>query len=138
MVDLAGPDLERFPRFAEALSHGFTAELGPGDAIFIPALWWHGVEATGGLNVLINYWWQDAAPDLTSAFASMAHASMAVRELPPETREAWRAYFDHFVFQRAGDPAAHLPPDRRGILGPPTPELRTRIRQFLLRVLSSG
>jgi hypothetical protein len=138
MVDLSGPDLERFPRFAEALRHAFTAELEPGDAIFIPALWWHGVEATGGLNVLVNYWWQDAAPDLTSAFASMAHASTAIRELPSETREAWRSYFDYFVFQRDGDPAAHLPPGRRGILGPPTPELRTRIRQFLLRVLSGG
>ncbi|MFL6759669.1 cupin-like domain-containing protein [Sphingomonas sp.] len=138
MVDLARPDLERFPRFAEALSHAFTAELEPGDAIFIPALWWHGVEAPGGLNVLINYWWQDVAPDLTSAFASMAHASTAIRELPSETREAWRSYFDYFVFQRDGDPAAHLPLGRRGILGTPSPDLRRRIRQFLLRVLSSG
>lgn len=136
MVDLAAPDLTRFPKFAEALKHAFTAELEPGDAIFIPALWWHAIEATGPLNVLVNYWWQDAPADSTSAFAAMAHAILALRELPPETREAWRSYFDHFVFEQHGDPAAHLPHGRRGILEPPTPQLRSRMRQFLLRVLS--
>ena len=136
MVDLAAPDLARFPRFAEALRHAFTAELGPGDAVFIPDLWWHAIEADGPLNVLVNYWWQDAPADSTSAFAAMAHAILALRELPSETRDAWRSYFDHFVFERHGDPAAHLPQGRRGILEPPTPQLRSRMRQFLLRVLS--
>jgi hypothetical protein len=138
MVDLAAPDLERYPRFAEALRHAFVADLEPGDAIFIPALWWHGVQSTEPFNILVNYWWQDIEPDSTSAFVAMVHGILAFRELPEETREAWRAYFDHFVFQRDGDPAAHLPAGRRGILDEPTPQLRARIRQFLLRVLSSG
>ena len=138
MVDLAAPNLQKYPRFAEALRHAYIAELEPGDAIFVPALWWHGVESTEPFNVLVNYWWQDIAPDATSAFAAMAHGVLTLRELPRETREAWRAYFDHFVFQRDGDPAAHLPPGRRGILDVPTPQLRGRIRQFLIRILSSG
>ena len=138
MVDLAAPDLERFPRFAKALQHAFVADLEPGDAIFIPALWWHGVQSTEPFNILVNYWWQDVPPDSTSALAAMAHGILALRELPTETREAWRAYFDHFVFQREGDPAAHLPAGRRGILDAPTPPLRARIRQFLVRVLSNG
>jgi hypothetical protein len=138
MVDLAAPDFARFPRFEEALRSAFVAELAPGDAIFIPALWWHGVESTEPLNILVNYWWQDISPDSTSAFAAMVHGILALRELPVETRDAWRAYFDHFVFQRDGDPAAHLPKGRRGILDEPTAPLRGRIRQFLLRVLSSG
>jgi hypothetical protein len=138
MVDLAAPDLPRFPRFAEALRQAFVADLEPGDGIFIPALWWHGVQSTEPFNILVNYWWQDIPPDSTSALAAMAHGILAFRELPKETREAWRDYFDHFVFQREGDPAAHLPPGRRGILDAPTAQLRSRIRQFLLRVLSSG
>lgn len=138
MVDLAAPDLDRYPRFEEALRNAFVAELEPGDAIFIPALWWHGVESTAPFNILVNYWWQDVPPGSTSALAAMAHGILAFRELPPETREAWSAYFDHFVFQANGDPAAHLPLGRRGILDTPSPQLRSRIRQFLLRVLSSG
>lgn len=138
MVDLTAPDFERFPRFAEALRNAFVADLEPGDAIFIPALWWHGVRSTEPFNILVNYWWQDIAPDSTSALAAMAHGILAFCELPTETREAWRAFFDHFVFQREGDPAAHLPAGRRGILDAPTPQLRARIRQFLVRVLSNG
>ena len=37
-----------------------VADLEPGDAIYIPALWWHAVQATGELNVLVNYWWNEA------------------------------------------------------------------------------
>ena len=37
---------------------------------------------------------------------------------------------------RRFDPAAHLPPAQRGILAEPTPQLRQRIRDFLLRALS--
>ena len=36
MVDFAQPDYDAFPRFAEALKRAHVAELGPGDAIFIP------------------------------------------------------------------------------------------------------
>ena len=43
LVDFSAPDFERFPRFHAAVAHAFVAELGPGDAIFIPPLWWHHV-----------------------------------------------------------------------------------------------
>jgi hypothetical protein len=52
MVPLRNPDLERFPRFAEALAASQVAELTPGDAIFIPYGWWHHVEALEPFNVL--------------------------------------------------------------------------------------
>jgi hypothetical protein len=42
-VDPVSPDLERFPRFAAA--HPLTFDLGPGEALFVPAGWWHRVEA---------------------------------------------------------------------------------------------
>ena len=60
MVSLDEPDLERYPRFADALAAAEAAELEPGDALYIPYLWWHGVKSLEPFNVLVNYWWNDA------------------------------------------------------------------------------
>ncbi len=62
LVDFAQPDFERFPRFADALQNARVAELKPGDAIFIPSMWWHHVEALDDFNVLVNYWWRTDRP----------------------------------------------------------------------------
>jgi hypothetical protein len=136
MVPLRDPDFERYPRFREALAAARTAELEPGDAIYIPTLWWHNVEALDRFNILVNYWWRDAPPDAVSAFEAMVHAILAIGTLPEYQRAAWRAMFENYVFRPSGeDPAAHLPPAQRGILAESTPQLRQRIRQFLLRAL---
>jgi hypothetical protein len=42
-VDPKKPDLERFPAFAQA--HPIHLTIGPGQALFIPAGWWHHVES---------------------------------------------------------------------------------------------
>jgi hypothetical protein len=55
--------------------------------------------------------------------------------VPPERLETWRLWFDHYVFRKHGDPAEHLAPPHRGILGESTPSLRQRFRQFLIRSL---
>ena len=135
MVSLDAPDFERFPRFREALAAAQTAELGPGDAIYIPSPWWHCVEALSPFNVLVNYWWEQGAEDAGSPLEAMVHGIMAVGALPEGQRQAWRAFFDHYVFKTEGEPADHLDPRVRGILGSSTPQLRARIRQFLLRGL---
>src|SRR5579862_7888289 len=57
LVQLHAPDFDRFPRFRTALAAALSAELGPGDALFIPALWWHHVESLEPFNLLVNYWW---------------------------------------------------------------------------------
>jgi hypothetical protein len=135
MVDPDAPDLDRYPRFAEAMKHALVAELGPGDAIFMPALWWHNIQASGPFNVLVNYWSERAAG--TSPFVAMVHALMAVRDLPPDERRVWRDWFDHYVFgEEAAHVADHLPGPVRGVLGQAAPERTERIRQFLLRALS--
>lgn len=134
MVTLNDPDHTRYPRFAGALAAAQTALLAPGDAIYIPALWWHQVEALSAFNVLVNYWWADS-PDAAARFDAMIHAVLAISHLPPERRESWRAMFDHFVFRRSGDPAEHLKPDHRSVLGAPTPRLRQYIKQYLMRGL---
>lgn len=118
LVPLENPDFDRFPRFAEALESAVTCELEPGDAIFIPYYWWHHVVSLEPFNALINYWWNDAAPVVGSPFETLLHAIMTIRDMPPHQRSAWKAAFDHYVFQENGDPAAHIPPERRGVLGP--------------------
>jgi hypothetical protein len=57
MVHVTAPDLDRHPRFAEAMKVAQVAELSPGDAIFIPRNWFHHVEALERFNMLVNYWW---------------------------------------------------------------------------------
>lgn len=135
LVDVQQPDLDRFPLFAEALRSATVADLESGDAIYIPALWWHAVEATGRLNVLVNYWWQDTPPDAGSPLHALGHALLALSDLPEHKRLAWRTLFDHYVFKTNGEPAEHIPAKARGILGRSTPELRARIRQILVNKL---
>jgi hypothetical protein len=137
MVDLENPDFERFPKFREALKHALVADLEPGDAIYIPALWWHAVQATGELNVLVNYWWNEAPPDAGSPTHALGHGLLTISHLPEAKRRAWRVLFDHYVFRLNGDPAEHIPVAARGIIGRSTPELRRMIKQFLMRALSS-
>jgi hypothetical protein len=136
MVNFSKPDFEAFPRFREALKTARQADMAPGDAIFIPSLWWHQVQSVGPLNVLINYWWSDAPPDAGSPLHALAHGMLTISHLPREKREAWRALIDHYVFRANGDPAEHIPPAARGLLGESTPAQRAMIKQFLMRVLS--
>jgi len=136
MVDPLAPDLASYPRYAGAEALALTAELGPGDALFIPTLWWHHVQATEPINVLVNYWHNDVARG--GGFTALVHAMLAIRDLPPPQRKGWQSWFDHFVFgEAAPDAAEHLPPHGQGINGPPSPERDEMIRQFLLRVLAS-
>lgn len=135
LVDLANPDFERFPGFREALKQARVAELGPGDAIYIPALWWHGVESTGPFNLLVNYWWQDEPTDADSPLHAIAHGLLSVGHLSDRKRDRWRMLFDHYVFGANGDPAAHMPEQARGVLGKSTTDLRQFISRFLVQKL---
>jgi len=135
-VDFAAPEFAAYPRFGGALATARVAELEPGDAIFIPSLWWHHVEALSPFNVLVNYWWRDAAPHLGHPEAALFHALLAIRDLPPTEKARWRALFDHYVFSEGEEATAHLPPPARGILAPLTPETAGQIRARLLRSLS--
>src|SRR6185312_12368794 len=101
LVPLHAPDFERFPKFREALAAALTAELGAGDAIYIPPLWWHHVESLESFNVLVNYWWHSVPGTPVgsdSGFDTLLHAILNVRTLPPDARAAWRALFEHYVF----------------------------------------
>jgi hypothetical protein len=130
-VDLAAPDLARFPRFAEALSAAQEATLAPGDAIFIPTPWWHAVESLDPINVLVNYWWGGLNEGALSPNHSLLHAMLTIANLSPAQRDSWRHFFDYFVFKRSGDPAAHLPADLNDIATTLSDEQRRSVYQFL-------
>jgi hypothetical protein len=134
MVDPIQPDLVRFPRFADAMETAVTAMLEPGDAIYIPYHWWHGVESLNRFNFLVNYWWSDARTDLGRPYDVLMHAFFALKHLPPDQRAVWRTMFDHYVFEVNGDPAEHLPEHAKGVLGELTPELLTRMRATLKQI----
>ncbi len=136
MVDFETPDLAAHPRFVLAMAHALTVELEPGDAIFIPSMWWHHVEGLADFNILVNYWWRRTPAWLGQPQEALNHAILAIRDLPPEDKAIWRDLFDHYVFENDGGVTDHIPESARSILAPLTPETAGRLRAFLLRTLS--
>jgi hypothetical protein len=135
LVSFRNPDFKRHPRFKEALAAAQVAELEPGDAIYIPTLWWHHVESLEKYNVLVNYWWKgplDAATQSDSAFDCLVHSMLSLRHLAPEHRKAWGFIFEHYIFGARADLAEHIPEHKRGVLGEISPELAKQIKAFLV------
>lgn len=135
LVDVENPDFGRHPRFREALAAAERAELEPGDALYVPSLWWHAVSGLDELGAMVNFWWRDGPAPLLTPLNALYHAIMTMQALPERELAAWRSFFDHYVFRAAGDPASHLPEAGRGILGRRTPETVSRLRTMLLRAL---
>jgi len=136
LVDFDNPDFDQHPRYRDALAHAQVADLQPGDALFIPSLWYHHVDATASFNVLVNYWWRDTPRFLGQPQTAMTHAIMAIRDLPEAERAIWRDMFEHYVFSGGEDARAHVPEAGQGILGPIDAGTAQRLQQFLLRSLS--
>ena len=70
--------------------------------------------------MLVNYWWHDSDGDgalADSAFDALLHGILSIRALPPATRRAWAAFFEHYVFGDDRRGAGAYFPERRGILG---------------------
>ncbi len=128
----------RYPLFQQIENQALVAELLPGDALYLPKLWWHRVESTAPLNGLVNYWWDafSAGPD--SPYTTLLLSMIAIAERPAEERRAWKALFDHYVFRSNGHPLAHLPPEQHGLLGPLKPDNYGRIRARVMQLLRGG
>jgi hypothetical protein len=135
LVDFNNPDFEKFPRFREALEHAQVAELAAGDVLFIPSMWWHQVVAHDPFNILVNYWWRQSPAYMDTPVNALHHALLAVRDLPPAQREAWRQVFDHYVFSPDAATVEHIPATARGILGPHDETMARKIRAELLNSL---
>ena len=135
LVDIVDPDFERHPKFRDALAVAQVAELEPGDALYLPSLWWHHVESLEDFGAMINLWWRDGPEYLVTPLLTLFHALLTIRDLPPAERLQWRAFFDHYIFQTGDDPVEHLPPAARGVLGHMTGQVQAQIKAILLRSL---
>ncbi len=137
LVDFDAPDHARFPRFAEALRHARVVELAPGDALFIPSMWWHHMEGLESFNVLVNYWWRRSPAWMDTPMNALMLALMSIRDLPAHERAIWKDVFDHYVFaEDPADAAAHIPEAARRVLAP-LDETRARaLRALLLQRLN--
>jgi hypothetical protein len=131
MVPFVNPDPVRFPRYAQAQCHAQSAELDPGDAIYLPFAWWHHVESLAPFNVLVNYWWNDA-PQLGAPFNALLLAALSLRDLPADQRAVWQSLFDHWVFTDPETSMQHLTVAQRGLLGPPS----ARRTEEIVRILA--
>lgn len=134
LVAVSDPDLDTYPRYAEALAAAQGAELGPGDVIYIPYMWWHGVQALEPFNILVNYWWNDhEARSMVHPSTALALARLAFMDMPPEHLARWRGMFEHYIF---GDGAMeHVPPHARGVMGDLNEKQIVQVRRMLAHAL---
>ena len=130
-------DDAKYPRFAKIREQALRAELEPGDAIYIPKLWWHQIESTASFNGLINYWWDAFAGGPDAPYTGLLLSMITIAERPARERQAWKAFFDHYVFRSNGHPLEHLPAEQHGMLGA-LKENYARIRAIVMHRLRGG
>lgn len=135
MVDLNAPDLEKFPKFNEAIEAAVFADLAPGDAIYIPSMWWHNVESLSPVNGLVNFWWRDTPDYLGVPNNVLLHAMMSLRSLPERQRNAWKNLFDHYVFDQPEGLYDHLPEGAKNRLSNMNENTARKIRTQLVNKL---
>ena len=136
LVDMAKPDFERHPKFGEAIEHGQRTRLFPGDALFIPSMWWHYVESLAPFNLLVNYWWSATPAVMGAPSEALLHAILSLRDLPPRQREVWRGLFNHYVFDADESVYEHIPESGRGCLAKLDDASARRLRADLLAKLN--
>lgn len=135
LVDFDQPDLDRFPQFATAMAHAQVADLEPGDALFIPSMWWHHVESLSAFNILVNYWWTSSPDYLGPPSAALMHAMLSLKDLPEHKRVIWQKLFNYYVFE--SDPKAfdHIPESGRGVLSEVSKEMAAWMRTEIINKL---
>lgn len=130
-------DSQRFPLFELIKDQAMVVELEPGDALYLPKLWWHKVEALSKFNGLVNYWWDAFSGGPDAPYTSMLLSMITIAERPLPERLAWRAFFDHYVFRPEGHPLRHLPAEQHGLLGP-LKETYGKLRARIMHLLRGG
>ena len=136
LVDFNKPDFDKYPRFRDALKSAQVAEMEPGDALFIPSMWWHHVEGLDSFNVLINYWWRQSPSYMGTPVNALNHALMTIRDLPPEQRKVWHDLFRYYVFDADESAFEHIPEHARGPLAKVDEQTARRLRADLLNQLN--
>ena len=73
-----------------------------------------------------------------AAFDALLHGILSIRKLPPATRRAWAAFFEHYVFAAPDAAVRHIPAARHGILGDLTADQSAALRDHLLKRLQDS
>jgi len=136
LVDFHQADFAKFPKFKNAIKQGLVAELSPGDALFLPSMWWHHVEGLSKFNLLINYWWQTLPSHMGAPMDAMMHSLLNIKNLPQEQKKAWFEMFKHYVFNDDESALSYIPEEHLGVLNPMNDKSSRRIRSLLLNKLN--
>jgi hypothetical protein len=136
LVDFANPDFEKYPRFRQAIEAGQIAEMEPGDALFIPSMWWHHVQGLSSFNTLVNYWWTTLPKFVPTPMNTLYQAIWSLRDRPEREKQAWKNVFEYYVFGAAERAGEHLPEQARGVLGPMSDDVARQIRAMLINNLN--
>ncbi|PKI17071.1 cupin-like domain-containing protein [Colwellia sp. 12G3] len=136
MVDFDNPDFDKYPKFKTAIKHALVAELNPGDALFLPSMWWHHVEGLEAINMLVTHWWRNTPAFMGRPNNALLMAMLSLRNLPKDQRKAWKSIFNHYIFEHDEQSNDHIPDDAKGMLKMPIDELTARkIRAELIEKL---
>jgi ribosomal protein L16 Arg81 hydroxylase len=135
LVDLNNPDYDRYPKFKSAADNALVAELDPGDAIYIPYLWWHNVESLSSFNVLANYWWGGLPGDAITPYQSLLHSLLSIPSLSIEKRRAWQQLFDFYVFRTEANTLDYLPDNLEDIVTNMPIERKKNLQRLLAKQL---
>lgn len=99
VVDIDNPDLQKYPKFKNAVR--YECILHPGDALFIPAMWFHNI-ITLDFSIGVNIFYKNldekfydqkdiyGNKDLVPAARALQMVDKAVKmidELPPDLRD---------------------------------------------------
>jgi len=71
------PDLEAFPRFAEAT--GYTGQIEAGDLLYIPYGWWHWLRNVNHLTVSVSFWSTTKPNDFSEGILTQFTMGMTTR-----------------------------------------------------------
>lgn len=136
LVDFKNPDVQKFPRFQDALLVAQVADLEPGDALYIPSMWWHHVESLAPYNILVNYWWDDAPAFLSSGMNALYMAMLSIRDKSVHERKGWQQLFNHYIFNGAETANNYIPVAAQGFLKPLERIDSRKLRALLINKLN--
>lgn len=136
LVDFKNPDFQQFPRFRDALLSAQVADLEPGDALYLPSMWWHHVESLAPYNILVNYWWDDAPAFLSSGMNALYMSMLSIRDKSVHERKGWQQLFNHYIFNGAETANNYIPVEAQGFLKPLERIDARKLRALLINKLN--
>lgn len=127
-VKLLDPDFGRHPRAKEELAKARVAEIGPGEVLYIPPMWWHHVESFG-LNVMLNKWVLPVSSGhFTDLTVNIVRGLILFGTLSQDVRRHFRDVYRGALF--AGEPLPEEIPPAPDALSPGTaPRVARHMRE---------